>query len=107
MKKRSFLVILIVIAAYFAWDRLGPDNRPVGVSDTSDQIFADAFRNGTIDRQVQGHGKLIGILPDDNDGGRHQRFILKLGSGQTLLVFPVSDSETFSSLKSMDTSVNL
>jgi hypothetical protein len=84
--KKSFLVVLIVIAAYFAWDRLGPDNSSVGVSDTSDQILADAFRNGTNDLQVQGHGKVIGILPDDNDGSRHQRFILKLGSGQTLLI---------------------
>ena len=25
-------------------------------------------------------------LPDDNKGTRHQRFILKLSSGQTLLV---------------------
>jgi len=26
------------------------------------------------------------ILPDDNDGSRHQRFILQLNSGQTLLI---------------------
>ncbi len=26
------------------------------------------------------------ILPDDNDGSRHQRFILRLDSGRTLLV---------------------
>ncbi len=37
-------------------------------------------------RQVTGGGVVDKILADDNDGGRHQRFILRLGSGQTLLV---------------------
>ncbi len=35
--------------------------------------------------QVNGSGKVIKILPDDNQGIRHQRFILRLNSGQTLL----------------------
>jgi hypothetical protein len=84
--KKVFLVLLIVIAAYFVWDRIGLDDSSVGVAETSDQILADAFRNGTNNLQVRGNGKVIGILPDDNDGSRHQRFILKLDSGQTLLV---------------------
>ncbi len=33
-----------------------------------------------------GSGKVIKILPDDNDGSRHQRFIIKLDSSQTLLI---------------------
>ncbi len=35
---------------------------------------------------VSGHGTVIRILPDDNNGSRHQRFILRLESGQTVLV---------------------
>lgn len=26
------------------------------------------------------------VLPDDNDGSRHQRFIVRLDSGQTILI---------------------
>lgn len=36
--------------------------------------------------QVRGSGTIIRILSDDNSGSRHQRFILKLASGQTLLI---------------------
>lgn len=32
--------------------------------------------SGTVDR----------TLPDDNDGSRHQRFILRLDSGRTILI---------------------
>lgn len=31
-------------------------------------------------------GNVIRLLSDDNDGSRHQRFIIKLSSGKTLLV---------------------
>jgi hypothetical protein len=33
-----------------------------------------------------GEGVVVRVLSDDNDGSRHQRFILRLASGQTLLI---------------------
>ncbi len=40
----------------------------------------------TSNLQVEGQGKVSRILPDDNVDGRHQKFILRLNSGQTLLI---------------------
>ena len=47
---------------------------------------AVAFKNRRSNVQVTGTGAVSRILKDDLEGGRHQRFILTLDSGQTLLV---------------------
>ena len=52
----------------------------------SDQVITDAYQNRLSDIQVSGSGKVSRILRDDNEGSRHQRFILRLSSGQTLLI---------------------
>ena len=53
---------------------------------SAEQILQQAFENQQSDIQVKGAGTVLKTLPDDNQGTRHQRFILKLSSGQTLLV---------------------
>jgi len=45
-----------------------------------------AYQNRLSDIQVQDEGTVIKILRDDLKGSRHQKFILRLLSGQTLLV---------------------
>ena len=52
----------------------------------TDQLLRNAFENQRSNLQVEGKGKVIKILPDDLDGNRHQRFIVRLSSGQTLLI---------------------
>lgn len=37
-------------------------------------------------RQITDTGQVIKLLKDDNKGSRHQRFVLRLSNGQTLLV---------------------
>lgn len=50
------------------------------------EAIAHAFKNKLSNIQVEGSGKVVAILRDDNEGGRHQKFILELSNGQTLLV---------------------
>lgn len=54
--------------------------------DPADQALETAYRTRARDHQVSGSGTVIKLLADDNAGSRHQRFILKLSSGRTLLV---------------------
>ena len=65
-----------------ALERSTSTQREHRADDAVDRAFA--ARNSNI--QVEGQGVVSKILKDDNDGSRHQRFILKLPSGLTLLV---------------------
>lgn len=45
-----------------------------------------AFERQRSNVQVQGEGEVARVLADDNDGSRHQRIIVRLPSGQTVLI---------------------
>lgn len=89
---RTSLLILTIAAAillsYTSKDNLffnGSDSSSFSSPDT-DQAFAEAFQNWTSDLQLEGSGTVIRILPDDNEGSRHQRLIVELDSGQSLMI---------------------
>jgi len=84
--RKLFLLILVVAVTYAAWNRFDTVDRVASLRSAGDDVFARAFRNRTSGIQVSGKGITTKILADDNDGSRHQRFILKLPSGQTLMV---------------------
>lgn len=52
----------------------------------SDMLFAEAFRKQQSDVQLSGVGKIKKVLKDDNKGSRHQRILVELEIGQTLLI---------------------
>ncbi|WP_025565063.1 DUF3465 domain-containing protein [Psychromonas sp. SP041] len=97
MKKiLAFIVIGIVIACY-QWSfnnsnvsasvkglKVVTDNN-VTASSTNESAET-AYQNRRSDVQVNGAGTVIKLLNDDNKGSRHQKFILRLGSGQTILI---------------------
>lgn len=52
----------------------------------AEAVLQRAFQERRNNLQIEGAGVVKKTLPDDNKGSRHQRFILKLAGGQTLLV---------------------
>lgn len=52
----------------------------------SDKALKRAFASKTSDLQIRGKGKVLAILKDDLKGSRHQKFLLRLSHGQTILV---------------------
>lgn len=91
MKKATILIVLALLV-YFVLNN--PDvlqnpgfqpgqEAPVGGSDSR---LVEAWKNGQSNVQVRGVGTVSRVLSDDNDGSRHQRFIIRLSTGQTILI---------------------
>lgn len=55
-------------------------------ADAGDVLIAEAYRSGRTNLQLGGMGRVVRILPDDNKGSRHQKFLVELESGHTLLI---------------------
>jgi hypothetical protein len=58
----------------------------VGSVAGADLLIAEAFRSGRSNLQLGGEGRVVRILPDDNNGSRHQKFLVELESGHSLLI---------------------
>ncbi|NLF18709.1 MAG: DUF3465 domain-containing protein [Lentisphaerae bacterium] len=105
LTRRQAVTLLVVVAGVLVlrlWraDPAGAGGvppRPVPVPPTAttaapadragaEDALARAFRERRDDVQVRGEGEVVKVLADDHDGSRHQRFLLRLASGQTLLV---------------------
>lgn len=83
----ALLLALAAISAVVVGSGQVTATRTVSSTATSsDSIIASAFREQRNGVQLAGEGVVTRVLSDDNDGSRHQRFILTLSSGQTLLV---------------------
>ena len=101
------LLLPAIVAAAIALFGYGRDVSPPSSTEPAplgtDSTLANAFANQASSVQVEGRGAVVKVLPDDNEGSRHQRFIVRLASGQTILVAHNIDlAARISSLKEGD-----
>ena len=83
--------VVLIAAALFALFSIScttasPATEQRAASVIDDSPIGRAFASRASNIQVQGEGTVIRMLSDDVKGGRHQRFIVQLASGQTLLM---------------------
>lgn len=57
-----------------------------GVAAVQDSPIGRAFKTKTSNVQVEDEGVVTRVLADDVAGSRHQRFIVRIASGQTVLI---------------------
>jgi len=84
MKRSASLISVVVMLAVLVWlERSGTIDPGLGAANAA---VAEAYQGQLSDVWVEGEGRVVRLLPDDNDGSRHQRFILEVAPGHTVLV---------------------
>ena len=82
MSRRFVLFTLCALTASLAWRAEPTAADTVSAVDPIVRAYAKHLSNV----QVESSGIVAKLLQDDNDGSRHQRIIVRLGSGQTILI---------------------
>jgi len=91
------IVILIIVAAVAIFQAIQEQKLtiPDGLIQTLNKETSNktesadlqtVFDNRQNDVQIRGVGTVIKLLADDLDGSRHQKFILRTGNGNTVLI---------------------
>lgn len=80
------LILLGLASIYFRIIPIGPNQSLTSSSSAADKAIASAYQAQQSGVQLGGEGVVDRVLSDDDEGSRHQRFILQLASGQTLLI---------------------
>ncbi|OQK16857.1 hypothetical protein AU255_02830 [Methyloprofundus sedimenti] len=94
MKKILILLIAVALVIFEAYQGQDSPLSTEGLlqtftSDNSVNVndgLQRAFKNRQSDLQIQGKGVVIKVLRDDTKGSRHQKFIIRAGAEQSVLV---------------------
>ncbi len=84
--KRVLIILVALAGAYYAFEHSSSVGQRSPAFQESNAALENAISSRRSGLQVQGSGTVSRILSDDRDGSRHQRFIVRLDSGHTLLI---------------------
>ena len=84
--KRALIIFVALAGAYYAFEHSSSVGQRSPTFQESNAALENAISSRRSGSQVQGSGTVSRILSDDRDGSRHQRFIVRLASGHTLLI---------------------
>jgi hypothetical protein len=114
MIRRILLVLTALGALYWSLTRdvtdsiplptvAAPVSAPAQTAQQGSDVLSRAFQNQQSNVQIQAAGTVEKILADDNNGSRHQRFIVRVSPDQTVLIAHNIDlAKRISSLKEGD-----
>lgn len=82
------ITLVVVLAYFFSREHSSPQTHTFKASaaGNADRAVAAAMAAHQSNVAILGEGTVVKLLPDDQRGSRHQRFLLRLSSGATLLV---------------------
>lgn len=85
---KKIIALLIILSAFI----INPSQaesiqspKILALNNSAD-ILQKAFENGTSNLQIEGTGIVLKLLKDDRKGIKHQKFLLKLESGKSILI---------------------
>lgn len=88
MKQARLPLVLAagLLAAWLLVQRRAPHEADTPVAPAVADATAERLADDRATREVTGSGTVIRLLRDDGNGSRHQRILLRLPSGGTLLI---------------------
>ncbi|NQZ54352.1 MAG: DUF3465 domain-containing protein [Piscirickettsiaceae bacterium] len=82
-KQRIWLIIAFIIISYFASKYSPESTNPASSQQSNIEQLVQQQRSNV---QVKITAQVFKLLRDDLDGSRHQRFLIKLSGGETILI---------------------
>lgn len=92
MKNKRYLASnrilpLLIVLGLLAYQYYVPDHQPADPGITvADNVVQQAYADRRSGQWLETSGRVGRVLRDDNEGVRHQKFILELDDGHTVMV---------------------